>query len=141
MANILPNCPPRIDKISKKRVCCQSISETLNESRKRTRTFSGLFVRISTLTYCIPYILHVHDSIGVCFSNISAYFARNAESLTTQGSLRKSCRLAGGFVPTRSHRGGGARRYLVVIRVLAFVSSGVMIASIPSMCISAMRAV
>ena len=32
------------------RVCCQSISEMLNESRKRTRTFSGLFVRISTLT-------------------------------------------------------------------------------------------
>ena len=32
------------------RVCCQSISETLNESRKRTRTFSGLFVRIYTLT-------------------------------------------------------------------------------------------
>ena len=89
--------------------------------------FSGLFVRISTLTYCIPYILHVHDSIGVCFSNISAYFARNAESLITQGSLRKSCSLAGGFVPTRSHRGDRARRYLVVIRVLAFVSSGVMI--------------
>ena len=64
-----------------KRVCCQSISETLNESRKRTRTFSGLFVRISTLTYCIPYILHVHDRIVVSFSNISAYFARNAESL------------------------------------------------------------
>ena len=83
------------------RVCCQSISETLNESRKRTRTFSGLFVRISTLTYCIPYILHVHDSIGVCFSNISAYFARNAE--ITQESSRKSCSLAGGFVPTRSH--------------------------------------
>ena len=57
----------------------------------------------------------------VCFSNISAYFA------ITQESLRKSCRLAGGFVPTRSHRGGRARRYLVVIRVLAFVSSGVMI--------------
>ena len=111
-----------------KRVCCQSISETLNESRKRTRTFSGLFVRISTLTYCIPYILHVHDSIGACFSNISAYFARNAE--ITQESSRKSCSLAGGFVPTRSHRrhgGGRARRYLVVIRVLAFVSSGVMI--------------
>ena len=89
-----------------KRVCCQSISETLNESRKRTRTFSGLFVRISTLTYCIPYILHVHDSIWVCFSNISAYFARNADSLITQGSSRKSCSLAGGFVPTRSHRGG-----------------------------------
>ena len=63
----------------------------------------------------------------VCFSNISAYFARNAASLITQGSLRKSCSLAGGFVPTRSHRGGRARRYLVVIRVLAFVSSGVMI--------------
>ena len=76
--------------------------------------FSGLFVRISTLTY-IPYILHVHDSIGVCFSNISAYFARNAESLNTQGSSRKSCSLAGGFVPTRSHRGGRARRYLVAI--------------------------
>ena len=91
-----------------RRVCCQSISETLNESRKRTRTFSGLFVRISTLTYCIPYILHVHDSIGGCFSNISAYFARNAESLITQGSSRKSCSLAGGFVPTRSHRGGRA---------------------------------
>ena len=45
-------------------------------------------------------------------------------ALITQGSLRKSCSLAGGFVPTRSHR---ARRYLVVIRVLAFVSSGVMI--------------
>ena len=43
-----------------------------------------------------------------------------------QGSSRKSCSLAGGFVPTRSHRGGRARRYLVVIRVLAFVSSGVM---------------
>ena len=111
----------------KLRVCCQSISETLNESRKRTRTFSGLFVRISTLTYCIPYILHVHDSIGVCFSNISAYFAGNADSLITQGSSRKSCSLAGGFVPTRSHQGGRARRYLVVIRVLAFVSSGVMI--------------
>ena len=26
-------------------------SETLHESRKRTRTFSGLFVRISTFTY------------------------------------------------------------------------------------------
>ena len=64
--------------------------------------------------------------MGFC-SNISAYFARNAESLITQGSLRKSCSLAGGFVPTRSHRGGRARRYLVVIRVLAFVSSGVMI--------------
>ena len=49
------------------------------------------------------------------------------EMLITQGSLRKSCSLAGGFVPTRSHRGGRARRYLVVIRVLAFVSSGVMI--------------
>ena len=110
-----------------KRVCCQSISETLNESRKRTRTFSGLFVRICTLTYCIPYILHVHDRKVVCFSNISAYFARNAESLITQGSSRKSCSLAGGFVPTRSHRGRRARRYLVVIRVLAFVSSGVMI--------------
>ena len=97
------------------RVCCQSISETLNESRKRTRTFSGLFVRISTLTYCIPYIFHVHDKIVVCFSNISAYFARNAESLITQESSRKSCSLAGGFVPTRSHRGGRARRYLVAI--------------------------
>ena len=86
-----------------KRVCCQSISETLNESRKRTRTFSGLFVRICTLTCCIPYILHVHDRIVVCFSNISAYFARNAESFITQGSSRKSCSLAGGFVPTRSH--------------------------------------
>ena len=77
----------------------------------------GLFVRISTLTYCIPYIFHVHDRIVVCFSNISAYFARNAESLTliTQESLRKSCSLAGGFVPTRSHRGGRARRYLVAI--------------------------
>ena len=73
------------------RVCCQSISETLNESRKRTRTFSGLFVRISTFTYCIPYIPHVHDSIVVCFSNISAYFAQNAESLITQESSRKSC--------------------------------------------------
>ena len=41
--------------------------------------------------------------------------------------MRKSCSLAGGFVPTRSNRGGRARRYLVVIRVLAFVSSGVMI--------------
>ena len=123
----------------------------------------------------------------VCFSNISAYFARNAESLITQESLRKSggvdggvpmshvdykkkqcppvefkkqpcrpvefkkqscrpvefkkqscrmslrpkkgrvalsilrvntpksCSLAGGFVPTRSHRGGRARRYLVAI--------------------------
>ena len=48
-------------------------------------------------------------------------------ALITQESLRKSCSLAGGFVPTRSHRGGRARRYLVVIRVLAFVSSGVMI--------------
>ena len=102
------------------RVCCQSISETLNESRKRTRTFSGLFVRISTLTYCIPYIFHVHDRIVFCFSNISAYFARNAESLSTQESSRKSCSLAGGFVPTRSHRGRRARRYLVF-------SSGVMI--------------
>ena len=72
--------------------------------------------------YCIPYIFHVHDSIVVCFSNISAYFARNAESLITQESLRKSCSLAGGFVPTRCHRGGRERRYLV-----AFVSSGVMI--------------
>ena len=89
------------------RVCCQSISEMLNESRKRTRTFSGLFVRISTLTYCIPYILHVHDSIGVRFSNISAYFARNADSLITQGSSRKSCRLAGGFVATRSPEADG----------------------------------
>ena len=53
-------------------------------------------------------------------------------ALITQGSLRKSCSLAGGFVPTRSNRGGRARRYLVVIRVLAFVSSGVMI-SIKSM--------
>ena len=70
-----------------------------------------------TLTYCIPYIFHVHDRIVVCFSNISAYFARNAESLTliTQESLRKSCSLAGGFVPTRCHRGGRARRYLVAI--------------------------
>ena len=42
------------------RVYCQSSSETLHKSRKRTRTFSGLFVRISTFTYCIPYILHVH---------------------------------------------------------------------------------
>ena len=67
--------------VAKIRVCCQSISETLNESRKRTRTFSDLFVRISTLTYCIPYILHVHDRKVVCFSNISAYFARNAENL------------------------------------------------------------
>ena len=77
----------------------------------------GLFVRISTLTYCIPYIFHVHDRIVVCFSNISAYFARNAESLITQESSRKSCSLAGGFVPTRSHRarGGRARRYLVAI--------------------------
>ena len=41
----------------------------------------GLFVRISTLTYCIAYILHVHDRIVVSFSNISAYFARNAEYL------------------------------------------------------------
>ena len=90
-----------MEKINDKRVCCQSISETLNESRKRTRTFSGLFVRISTLTYCIPYILHVHVSIGVCFSNISAYFARNGE--ITQESSRKSCSLANGFVPTRSH--------------------------------------
>ena len=79
------------------------------------------------MTYCVAYILHVHDRIAVSFSNISAYFARNADSLITQESSRKSCSLAGGFVPTRSHRGGGARRYLVVIRVLAFVSSGVMI--------------
>ena len=65
----------------------------------------------------------------VCFSNILAYFARNAESLITQGSSRKSCSLAGGFVPTRSHRGGRARRVSVFgrDRVLAFVSSGVMI--------------
>ena len=96
-----------------KRVYCQSSSETLQESRKRTRTFSGLFVRISTFTYCIPYILHVHDSTVVLFSNISAYFARIAE--ITQESSRKSCSLAGGFVPTRSHRGGRARRYLVGI--------------------------
>ena len=59
----------------------------------------------------------------VCFSNISAYFARNAESLSTQESSRKSCSLAGGFVPTRSHRGASV---LVVIRVLVFGSSGVM---------------
>ena len=76
----------------------------------------GLFVRISTLTFCIPYIFHVHDRIVVCFSNISAYFARNAESLITQESSRKSCSHAGGFVPTRSHRGGRARRYLVAIQ-------------------------
>ena len=58
----------------------------------------------------------VHDSsLVVCFSNISAYFARNAESLITQESLPKSCSLVGGFVPTRSHRGGRARRYLVAI--------------------------
>ena len=70
-----------------KRVYCQSSSETLHKSRKRTRTFSGLFVRISTLTYCIPYIFHVHDRIVVSFSNISAYFARNAETFDYAGVL------------------------------------------------------
>ena len=107
-----------------KRVYCQSISETLNESRKRTRTFSGLFVRISTFTYCIPYILHVHDSIGVSFSNISAYFARNAE--ITQESSRKSCSCrrfrSNPFPPRRPGASVFSRD-----RVLAFVSSGVMI--------------
>ena len=101
-----------------KRVCCQSISETLNESRKRTRTFSGLFVRISTLTCCIPYILHVHDRIVVWFSNISAYFA------ITQESSRKSCRRfrSNPFPPRRPGASMFGRD-----RVLAFVSSGVMI--------------
>ena len=83
--------------------------------------FSGLFVRISTLTYCIPYILHVHDRKAVCFSNISAYFARNAESLITQESSRKSCSPAGGFVPTRSHRGPRALSVFGRDRVLGFV--------------------
>ena len=50
----------------------------------------------------------MHDRIVVCFSNISAYFARNGESLITQESSRKSCSLAGGFVPTCSHRDGRA---------------------------------
>ena len=112
------------------RVCCQSCIETLHESRNRKWAFTGLFVRISTLTYCIPYILHVHDRIvGFC-SNISAYFARNAESLITQESSRKSCSLAGGFVPTRSHRTrrtGASCLGIGIDRVLAFVSSGVMI--------------
>ena len=49
------------------------------------------FSKLYTLTYCISYIFHVHDRIVVSFSNISAYFARNAESLITQESLRKSC--------------------------------------------------
>ena len=61
----------------------------------------------------------------VLFSNISAYFARNADSLITQGSSRKSCSLAGGFVPTRSHRAGVS--VFGRDRVLVFVSSGVMI--------------
>ena len=34
-----------------KRVYSQSSSETLHESRKRTRTFSGLFVRMSYLLF------------------------------------------------------------------------------------------
>ena len=63
----------------------------------------------------------------VCFSNISAYFARNAESLITQVSSRKSCSLAGGFVPTRSHGGARALSVFGLDRVLAFGSSGVMI--------------
>ena len=46
--------------------------------------------------------------------------------LITQESLRKSCSLAGGFVPTRSHRGGRALSVFGRDRVLAFVSSGVM---------------
>ena len=108
-----------------KRVWCQSCIETLHESRNRKWPFSGLFVRISTLTYCIPYIFHVHDRIVVCFSNILAYFARNAESLITQESSRKSCSLAGGFIPTRSHRGGRAGRYSS--RYSFSVSSGVLI--------------
>ena len=88
--------------------------------------FSGLFVRICTLTYCIPYIFHVHDRIVVCFSNISAYFARNAESLITQESLRKSCSCRRfRFNPFPPRRLG--RRYFVVIRVLVFGLSGVMI--------------
>ena len=58
----------------KQRVWCQSCIETLHESRNRKWTFSGLFVRISTFTYCIPYILHV-TCLVVCLSNISAYFA------------------------------------------------------------------
>ena len=70
----------------------------------------------------IVYRISSMSTIGKCF--VSRIYRR---ILITQESSRKSCSLAGGFVPTRSHRGGRARRYLVVIRVLAFVSSGVMI--------------
>ena len=70
----------------------------------------------------------VHDSIGVSFSNISAYFARNAEceSLITQESSRKSCscrRFRSNPFPPRRPGGSVFSRD----RVLAFVSSGVMI--------------
>ena len=73
------------------------------------------------------YILH-DRSLVVSFSNIWAYFAGIAETLITQESSRKSCSLAGGFVPTRSHRGGQAPCLAIGLdRVLVFGLSGVMI--------------
>ena len=56
--------------------------------------------------YCIPYILHVHDSIGGCFSNISAYFARNAESLRRSPRVKVVVLPAVSFQPVPTEADG-----------------------------------
>ena len=55
--------------------------------------------------------------VSVMFVRLVLVFAATPKEMALLSS-RKSCSLAGGFVSTRSHRGG---------RVLVFVSSGIMI--------------
>ena len=60
-------------------------------------------------------------------SMIAVYFGEEIAIRHFLFSPRVKVVAAGGFVSTRSHRGGRARRYFVVIGVLVFGLSGVLI--------------